>query len=296
MDNETLITDENDDASTRKKRKTTRWAVDKDGLLLCAVALEKQSHESGVDEDEDWDYIATLVPNTTAVQCLKRYMTLQKEGLSASHNSLNLAAAQIPKNATEHQKKAAEVAPVANALAVKSVVTNNADESKCSTDWSDEDIGLLEKLVEQCQDAAPKWNEISANFSSRSAYECLAKWQEVSQTAIVKGKGSWTTDEDELIREKLTIYGRKWAKIASYLPGRHGKQCRERYVNHLNPHLKKGDWTDDEEAVLIAMRQIHGNRWANISKELPGRSDNDVKNHWYSSLKRKFTQHGEQVS
>lgn len=289
---ETPMTDETD--VIRKKQKTTIWTTELDGSLLFAVALEKQSHESGVDEDEDWDYIATLVPNTTAVQCLKRYMTLQKEGLVASHNLLNATATRIPKKATERQTKSA--LHVDNAPAPKPVVTNGVDESKCSTDWSCEDIGLLEKLVEQYQDAAPRWNDIAANFSNRSAYECLAKWQEVSQTAIVKGKGSWTTEEDELIREKLAIYGRKWAKIASYLPGRHGKQCRERYVNHLNPHLTKGDWTDDEEAILIAMRQIHGNRWANISKELPGRSDNDVKNHWYSTVKRKFSQHGERVS
>ena len=67
-------------------------------------------------------------------------------------------------------------------------------------------------------------------------------------------------------------------------------------MNHLDPELKKGEWTDDEEAILIAMHEHHGNRWANISKQLPGRSDNDVKNHWYSTIQRKFQQHGKDVS
>ncbi|MGK3748444.1 MAG: hypothetical protein ACI8RD_000736 [Bacillariaceae sp.] len=97
------------------------------------------------------------------------------------------------------------------------------------------------------------------------------------------------------MREKRRQYGRKWAKIAAHLPGRQGKQCRERFVNHLDPELKKGEWTDDEEAILIAMHELHGNRWANISKQLPGRSDNDVKNHWYSTIQRKFQQHGKEV-
>merc|ERR1712166_1059497 len=61
-----------------------------------------------------------------------------------------------------------------------------------------------------------------------------------------------------------------------------------------DPELKKGEWTDDEEAILIAMHELHGNRWANISKQLPGRSDNDVKNHWYSTIQRKFQQHGKE--
>lgn len=66
-------------------------------------------------------------------------------------------------------------------------------------------------------------------------------------------------------------------------------------MNHLDPELKKGEWTDDEEAILIAMHEVHGNRWANISKQLRGRSDNDVKNHWYSTIQRKFQQHGKEV-
>lgn len=112
---------------------------------------------------------------------------------------------------------------------------------------------------------------------------------------VIKGKGSWTAEEDAILREKRRLYGRKWAKIAAHLPGRQGKQCRERFVNHLDPELKKGEWTDNEESILIAMHEQHGNRWANISKRLPGRSDNDVKNHWYSTIQRKFQQHGKEV-
>lgn len=60
--------------------------------------------------------------------------------------------------------------------------------------------------------------------------------------------------------------------------------------------MKKGDWSDTEESILIAGHQHHGNRWAQIAKELPGRSDNDVKNHWYSTIQRKFQQQGKDVS
>jgi Myb-like DNA-binding domain len=112
---------------------------------------------------------------------------------------------------------------------------------------------------------------------------------------VIKGKGSWTTEEDAILIAKRRELGRKWAKIASFLPGRQGKQCRERFVNHLDPDLKKGEWTDNEESILIAMHEQHGNRWAAIAKQLPGRSDNDVKNHWYSTIQRKFQQHGKDV-
>lgn len=158
--------------------------------------------------------------------------------------------------------------------------------------WSVEETNLLRKLVEQYDGTSPRWNDISRNFQNRTAFDCLTKWQTLSSPPVIKGKGSWTVEEDNILRDKRQEYGRKWAKIAAHLPGRQGKQCRERYVNHLDPELKKGEWTDDEEAILIALHEHHGNRWANIAKQLPGRSDNDIKNHWYSTIQRKFQQHG----
>lgn len=155
---------------------------------------------------------------------------------------------------------------------------------------------LTSLLLSANVSAAPRWNEVAANFHDHNAIDCLTKWQTLTNPPVIKGKGSWTAEEDTILREKRQLYGRKWAKIAAHLPGRQGKQCRERFVNHLDPELKKGEWTDDEEAILIAMHEHHGNRWANISKQLPGRSDNDVKNHWYSTIQRKFQQHGKDVS
>lgn len=107
-------------------------------------------------------------------------------------------------------------------------------------------------------------------------------------------EGLWTPEEDSILREKREIYGRKWGIIATFLPGRQGRQCRERYVRHLDPKRKKGEWSEQEEAILIGMHESYGNKWASISKELPGRSDNDVKNHWYSTIQRKFNQIGKE--
>ena len=170
-------------------------------------------------------------------------------------------------------------------------VYNAYDENNHSR-WTNEEITLLKKLVEQYQDTSPRWNDIASNFPNRTAVDCLSRWQILSSPPVIKGKGSWTSEEDSILRDKRALYGRKWAKIAAHLPGRQGKQCRERFVNHLDPELKKGEWSDDEEAILIALHEHHGNRWANIAKQLPGRSDNDVKNHWYSTIQRKFQQHG----
>ena len=69
----------------------------------------------------------------------------------------------------------------------------------------------------------------------------------------------------------------KWSVIAAQLPGRIGKQCRERWFNHLDPTLKKGDWEESENATLLKLQRQLGNRWCEIAKVLKGRSPRRAK-------------------
>jgi hypothetical protein len=105
-----------------------------------------------------------------------------------------------------------------------------------------------------------------------------------------KPKIPWRKEEDQIVIKLAPLFGcRKWKHIEKYLPNRTAKQCRERWCNQLNPQIKKVPWTYEEDLVIYLLHAMRGNGWKEISKELPGRSENAIKNHWNAAFKTNHT-------
>ncbi|CAL4956281.1 unnamed protein product [Urochloa decumbens] len=119
--------------------------------------------------------------------------------------------------------------------------------------------------------------------------------REVAATTRPKlRRGLWSPEEDEKLYNHIIRYGVGcWSSVPK-LAGleRCGKSCRLRWINYLRPDLKRGSFSQQEEDLIISLHKILGNRWSQIASQLPGRTDNEIKNFWNSCIKKKLRQRG----
>lgn len=136
------------------------------------------------------------------------------------------------------------------------------------------------------------WQFLSTIYPGKGQEQLKLKWQSLLKVPL--NKIPWSSREDVLLLSIVQERGPdNWREIALELHSKSGnnlfrqsKQCRERWINHLDPNLKKGSWTDEEDLQLLKELSQRGKKWSEIAKTLPGRTENSVKNRWISLLRK----------
>jgi len=149
--------------------------------------------------------------------------------------------------------------------------------------WTNQEDNLLFKYVPVYGER--QWHRIAKHVPGRNSIQCLHRWTKILKPGLVKGM--WTPEEDEALAEWIEENGpNKWSQCALSIEGRSGKQCRDRWFNHLSPEVKKGSWSVSEDKLIFDLYQKYGSSWSKIAKHVPNRTENSIKNRFYSTLRK----------
>ncbi len=219
---------------------------------------------------EKWAKIAKAMPCRTDLQCRQHYTqtlnpTIKQEKWTQEEDE------QLKNLVDQHGDQWAEIAKEMSGRThtqcsqrYKRTLNPAIKQRK----WTKEEDEQLKNLVDQ---HGKKWVKIAKEMSNRTGKQCWQHYTRALNPAIKQGK--WTEGENEQLKNLVDQYGEKWAKIAKEMPGRTDRQCRQHYTQTLNPAIKQEKWTEEDDEQLKNFVDQHGEKWAEIAKEMPGRTD-----------------------
>lgn len=152
------------------------------------------------------------------------------------------------------------------------------------TKWTEEEDLKLLSIVE-CYGKG-NWRKISEIMGNKNGIQCFHRYNRLSNNNIKQG--SWTKEEDILLKNLYNQYGKRWTKISKIMRYRNPNQIRERYQNILDENVNKSKFTVEEDQMLIRLYLKYGRSWTKISKYFLGRTPDKIKTRFYTNILKKY--------
>lgn len=163
------------------------------------------------------------------------------------------------------------------------------------SDWTQkEDLEIQKRVAEM----GTQWGQISMKYMpSRSDTDIKNRWgailrnmQKQKSPRSMFRRRPWSDDEDEQLQDLVAEYGAKdWATIATHFQTRTSKHCMERWKNHLRPGVSKGEWTPEDDLVILDRVSELGTNWSQIARQyFPSRTRHDIRNRWNTILQQAY--------
>ncbi|CAN4088780.1 unnamed protein product [Withania somnifera] len=245
----------------------------------------------------NWDQVASMyLPGRSGAECQSRWLNwedplIKHEGWDLSDEK-NLLQAVQQKGMSNWIDIAASLGVCRTPYQCLSHYQRSLNASIIRREWTDEEDIRLCAAVETFGES--NWQFVASVIEGRTGTQCSNRWLKSLHPAR-RRCGKWSVDEDKRLKVAVMLFHPKswrnigqsvpgrtpiWKKVAQYVPGRTHVQCRERWVNSLDPSLKLDEWTEEEDLKLKSAIDVHGYSWSKVAACVPPRTDNQCRRRW----------------
>lgn len=265
--------------------------VDNEDLHQTAFGIEAEIERiRSLPDDElllpldgiDWQRVAQMVGGRSAGDCMSHW-TMTAHPRVNKGPWTNDEDVQLVKLAKEYKERnwcgiAEQLQTNRTPVACLARYHGKLNRNFTRKDWTKEEDKLLREAVAVYGESS--WQLVAEYVGERTGQQCLFRWTKSIDPRLKKGR--WSAKEDKKLSEAVSRYGiGRWAKISSAVPGRTDSQCRERYMNVLDPSLKHGEWsTEEDQRLMTAVNELGPGKWSEVSKLVGFRTDSSCWRRW----------------